>query len=444
MPDREKILILGIGNPLLTDDGAGLQVAATLREILNRPDITVLETATAGLALLDFLAGYDEAIIIDAIQTVGGTPGHIYKLTPEAFDTAEHITSPHGIDFRTALELGSRLGLDLPRKITIYAIEAADVSSFGEEFTPPVRKAVSACVNMILQELQEDRVDNLGSSLDAHKIGQLIELALQEDLGYGDITTDSLIPESERGNASIIAKAEGIIAGTEVARQVFLRVDPELNVEIIIEDGTKVKPGDVIARVQGRISSILKAERLALNFLQHLSGIATETARYVKAVNGLPVSITDTRKTIPGLRLLEKYAVRVGGGKNHRMHLGDSVLIKDNHLMVLRRSGKSIKEIIAQARHKVPPGTKVEIEVKTPEEACEAAEAGADIIMLDNMSLESMRRSVQLIKGRTLVEASGGITLERVRAVAETGVDMISVGALTHSARALDISLELD
>ncbi len=156
MPDRRKILILGMGNPLLTDDGAGLCVAAKLKERLNRPDVAVLETAAAGLALLDFLSGYDQAIIIDVIQTVGGKPGDIYKLTPEAFDTAEHVTSPHGIDFRTALELGNRLGLNLPQKITIYAIEAADVSTFGEEFTAPVRKAVSACVNMILQELQKD------------------------------------------------------------------------------------------------------------------------------------------------------------------------------------------------------------------------------------------------------------------------------------------------
>ncbi len=287
-------------------------------------------------------------------------------------------------------------------------------------------------------------MNSLEGNLDVRQIGQLIELALQEDLGHGDITTESLIPDSEHGTASILAKAEGIIAGTEIAGQVFLRVDPELNVEIFIRDGCKVKPGDIIARVKGRTSSILKAERLALNFLQHLSGIATETARYVQAVSGLPVSVTDTRKTTPGLRLLEKYAVRAGGGKNHRMHLADGVLIKDNHLAVLRRQGKSIKEIIAQARQKVPPGTKIEIEVKTPEEAREASEAGVDIIMLDNMSIEDIRQSVRLIKGRALIEASGGITLNKVRAVAETGVDMISVGALTHSAKALDISLELD
>jgi len=153
---RQKILILGIGNPLLSDDGAGICVAARLKEELDRPDVTVLETATAGLSLLDFLTGYDKAIIIDAIQTVGGTPGQIYKLTPEAFDTAEHITSPHGIDFRTALELGHKLGLNLPSEIIVYAIEAADVTTFSEKCTTPVRKAISACVNMILQELENN------------------------------------------------------------------------------------------------------------------------------------------------------------------------------------------------------------------------------------------------------------------------------------------------
>ena len=280
--------------------------------------------------------------------------------------------------------------------------------------------------------------------MDIYQIEQLIELAVREDLGHGDITTDSLIPDSELASASIIAKAHGIVAGIEVAKQVFLKVDPDTKVEILVKDGDSVKTGDVIARVQGRASSILKAERLALNFLQRLSGIATETARYVQAVNGLPVSITDTRKTTPGLRLLEKYAVRMGGGKNHRMHLGDGVLIKDNHLAILRRQGRSIKDIIAQVRQKIPPGTRIEIEVRTPQEAHEAADAGADIIMLDNMSLDEMRRSVKLIAGRALVEASGGMTLDKVRAVAETGVDLISVGALTHSAKALDISLELD
>ena len=279
---------------------------------------------------------------------------------------------------------------------------------------------------------------------DTPQVKQLIAQALVEDLGGGDVTTEALIPETQQGKASIIAKARGIIAGVEIAKQVFLKVDPKLKMDILMKDGTEVKPGDVISRIEGKTLSILKAERTALNFLQHISGIASETARYVEAVKGLPVNITDTRKTTPGLRTLEKYAVRIGGGKNHRMHLGDGILIKDNHLAALRDHGLSIKEVIARARQKAPPEMKIEIEVKTTKEAIEAAKAGADIIMLDNMNIEDMRQTVQLIKGRALIEASGGITLENARAVAETGVDRISIGALTHSPKALDISLELD
>jgi nicotinate-nucleotide pyrophosphorylase (carboxylating) len=276
------------------------------------------------------------------------------------------------------------------------------------------------------------------------QVKQFIAQAIAEDLGQGDMTTEALIPKTQQGRASIVAKAMGITAGVEVAKQVFLKVDPELRLAILIEDGAEVKPGDIIAKIEGRVASILKAERTVLNFLQHLSGIASETARYVQAVKGLPVQITDTRKTTPGLRTLEKYAVRVGGGKNHRMHLGDGILIKDNHLAALSRQGLSIKEIVTRARQKASPKLKIEVEVKTPQEAVEAVEAEADIIMLDNMGLEDMRQTVQLIKGRALIEASGGITIDRVRAVAQTGVDLISIGALTHSAKALDISLELD
>jgi nicotinate-nucleotide pyrophosphorylase (carboxylating) len=276
------------------------------------------------------------------------------------------------------------------------------------------------------------------------QVKRLIRQAIAEDLGQGDMTTEALIPETSQSKALVTAKARGIIAGTEVSKQVFLKVDPKLEVDILIKDGAEVKLGDVIARIEGRTASILKAERVALNFLQRLSGIASETARYVQAVKGLPVLITDTRKTSPGLRTLEKYAVRVGGGKNHRMHLADGILIKDNHIAVLRRRGLSIKEIVAKARHKASPELKIEVEVKTPEEAIQAAEAGADTIMLDNMNLKDMRQAVQLVKGRALIEASGGITLESVRDVAETGVDLISIGALTHSPKALDISLELN
>ena len=272
----------------------------------------------------------------------------------------------------------------------------------------------------------------------------LIEQALAEDLGKGDVTTDALIPEDERGSATIRAKSDGLLAGIEVARQVFLKVDPELKVTVLIQDGTALKTGDAIARVEGRIASILKAERTALNFLQHLSGIATETARYVEAVKGLPARVVDTRKTIPGLRMLEKYAVLMGGGRNHRIRLDDGILIKDNHLKTLRRRGLGMKEIIAQARARNTAGLKIEVEVKSVEEALEAADAGADIIMLDNMSIDDMRKAVKLLKSRCLFEASGGVNLDTVRAIAETGIDIISVGALTHSSRALDINMKLD
>jgi len=299
------------------------------------------------------------------------------------------------------------------------------------------------------------------------QIGKIIERALAEDLGWGDVTTQALIPGDQRGSGSIVVKGKGVLAGVDIAAKVFHSVDPESKVDISLGDGSKVKPGDVVAKVEGRFASVLKAERVALNFLQRLSGIASDTNRYVEAVKGLPVRIMDTRKTTPGLRLLEKYAVRVGGGENHRMSLGDGILIKDNHLAALHFCGLSTGEIVAKARQNARLSlrgaeaprrsrgrqrrsnlqvrqTQIEVEVKTVPEAVEAAEAGADIIMLDNMSLEDMRKAVESIQGRTLIEASGGITLDKVRAVAETGVDFISVGALTHSARALDISLELE
>ena len=212
---------------------------------------------------------------------------------------------------------------------------------------------------------------------------------------------------------------------------------------IMVEDGSEVRRGDVVVVVEGRTASILVAERVALNFLQRLSGIASLTRLYVEAIEGLNCRIVDTRKTTPGLRTLEKYAVSVGGGHNHRFHLGDGVLIKDNHLAILRSRGMGLKEIVAMAREKAPFTLKVEVEVGSVEEAEEAMKAGADIVMLDNMSVESMRRAVDLLKGRALLEASGGINLDNVRRVAEVGVDFISVGALTHSAAALDVSLEL-
>ena len=281
-------------------------------------------------------------------------------------------------------------------------------------------------------QLSEEQVDNI------------IDLALAEDVSHGDVTTEALIPPELQGRASILLKAKGILAGGEVAKRVFLRVDPSLRVEVLIKDGVKVQPGDTVAIISGSAASILKAERVALNFLQRLSGIASQTAKYIAKTRGLVVNITDTRKTTPGLRLLEKYAVRMGGGQNHRFHLGDGILVKDNHLAALRALGMSLKDIVAKAKQDAPGGLKVEVEVNTTQEALDAVEGGADIIMLDNMSPDEMRRIVSLIPGQVKIEASGGITLANVRMVAEAGVNVISIGALTHSSEALDMSLELE
>ena len=280
--------------------------------------------------------------------------------------------------------------------------------------------------------------------LSKEQFDNIIDLTLAEDLGRSDVTSDVLIPPGLHGKASISIKARGVLAGSEIARGVFLRVDPSLKVEVLIQDGTKVKPGDIIATVSGRVISILKAERTALNFLQKLSGVASQTAQYVAKSRGSTATIVDTRKTTPGLRLLEKYAVRMGGGQNHRFHMGDGILIKDTHLAALRTLGMSLKDIIVKAKQNAPEGLTVEVEVSTAQEALEAAEAGADIIMFDNMNPDEMQSAVSLLPGQTKTEASGGITLANIRAAAMTGVDIISIGALTHSSKALDISLKLD
>ena len=280
--------------------------------------------------------------------------------------------------------------------------------------------------------------------LSEEQLDEIIDRALAEDIGTGDITSELLLPHDLHGQAFLLTKARGVLAGGEIAKRIFLRVDRSLQVELHIADGARVKPGDKVATVSGRVAGILKAERVALNFLQRMSGIASETARYVSKTRGLAAKITDTRKTTPGLRLLEKYAVRMGGGHNHRNHLGDGILIKDNHLVALRALGRSLKDIVAEAKQKSLRGVPVEVEASTIEEAMTAAEAGADIVMLDNMDVNEMRRAVRLLPPHVKTEASGGVTLKNVRAVAETGVDIISIGALTHSPKALDISLELE
>jgi len=244
------------------------------------------------------------------------------------------------------------------------------------------------------------------------------------------------------GKAIIVANEAGILVGAEIARMVFLKTDASLEIEIQTEEGKEVKADDVVATVKGRVISILKAERTALNFMGRLSGVATEASKYIAEMKGSATVISDTRKTTPGLRMLEKYAMYAAGGQTHRPDLGSGILIKDNHLVALAAKGKTIKDAVDMAREKVKGGMKVEIEVETIAQAQEAADAKADVIMLDNMSIEDMKKAVDLIPEGIKVEASGGVTLENVREVAMTGVDIISVGAITHSARSLDFSLE--
>ncbi len=276
------------------------------------------------------------------------------------------------------------------------------------------------------------------------EVHQLIDAALTEDQVFSDPTTMSLVPPEIMGVAMIRAKAHGILAGAQVALAVFQRVDSSLDTEPLMSDGAQLFPGTDIARVIGSAGSILRAERISLNFLQRMSGIASDTHLYVQAIQGLNARIVDTRKTAPGHRYLDKYAVRMGGGHNHRLNLSDGILVKDNHIQALRSRELGLAEVIQLALSRASHTIKVEVEVETLEQVGEAVAAGAHIIMLDNMSLDTMRQAMEIVGGRAVVEASGGIDLETVRAVAETGVDLISVGALTHSVNALDISLDLE
>ena len=276
------------------------------------------------------------------------------------------------------------------------------------------------------------------------EVQHLIDLALAEDQVFSDPTTAALIPPELKGTGIIRSKAPGVVAGLDVSLAVFRRVDPQLRTEALLTDGASVAPGDSVARVEGGAASILRGERPALNFLQRMSGIATDAARYVKVVEGCKARIVDTRKTVPGLRFLDKYAVRAGGGGNHRLNLADGILIKDNHIEALRSKEISLGETVKLALERAPHTIKVEVEVANLEELQEALDAGAHIIMLDDMSFEDMSHAVEVVAGRAVLEASGGVNLETVRAVAETGVDLISVGSLTHSMKALDLSLDLE
>ncbi|MDD2443944.1 MAG: carboxylating nicotinate-nucleotide diphosphorylase [Desulfotomaculaceae bacterium] len=271
------------------------------------------------------------------------------------------------------------------------------------------------------------------------ELQKLIDRCLCEDLGAGDLTTNSTVPAGAVSTGYILAKEAGVVAGLPLAEMIFRRLDPSVEFRAIARDGDRVERGRVLAEIDGKARAVLTGERLALNFLQHLSGIATRTARLVEMVSGEKARIVDTRKTTPGLRMIEKYAVRVGGGHNHRFGLYDAVLIKDNHI----KMAGGIKKAVLAARLGSPHTARIEVEVEELAGVREALEAGADIIMLDNMDPQTMREAVDLVAGRALVEASGGIGEESIRGVAAAGVDLISVGALTHSVRSLDISLDL-
>ena len=272
-----------------------------------------------------------------------------------------------------------------------------------------------------------------------HSVNELIELALKEDIGCGDITTDAIVPPALEGIGDVVAKENFILAGLDVARQVFDQLDHHLIFSSDYKDGDLVKNDLIVFSVRGKLASILKGERTALNFIQRLSGIATLTCSYVECLKGVNVRIVDTRKTTPGWRTLEKYAVKIGGGSNHRMGLYDGVLIKDNHIAACG----GIKKAVNTARKRIHHLVKIEVEVTNMTELDEALSAGADVIMLDNMTPDQIRKAVKKINSKALVEVSGGVNLENLALLAESGVDLISVGALTHSAKSVDMSMKI-
>ena len=277
-----------------------------------------------------------------------------------------------------------------------------------------------------------------------HQVRAIIRRALDEDIGGGDVTTDNSVPADQRSVAMLLAKQDGVLCGVHVFSETLAMVDSGVTVRMERPDGADVGKGDVVARIEGPTRALLTGERTALNFIQRLSGIATLTAAFAARLRGLPTRLVDTRKTTPGLRLLEKYAVRVGGGHNHRFNLADAVLLKDNHLAALRSRGLDLADAIRTIKERVPHTMKVEVEVTAIEQIDAALAGGADIILLDNMRNDDMCEAVRRIGGRALTECSGNVTLETIRERAETGVDLISAGALTHSAKALDLSLEVD
>ena len=270
-------------------------------------------------------------------------------------------------------------------------------------------------------------------------LDDLIKNALKEDINYIDTTADLVIPEDQRGQAYFVAKASGVLCGIDAAMRVFRLLDDSFECTVHFRDGDKLSKGDVICEFSGNMRCLLKGERTALNLIQHMSGIATETARCVEIVKGTNAAITDTRKTLPGLRAIQKYAVTVGGGKNHRYNLSDGAMLKDNHIDACG----SIADAVSSLRSKLGHMVKIEVETRDLDEVKQALASGADIIMLDNMDCPTMKKAVELVGGKALLEASGGITHDTLREVAETGVDIISIGALTHSVQAFDISMKI-
>ncbi|MCK8608992.1 carboxylating nicotinate-nucleotide diphosphorylase [Agromyces sp. C10] len=275
------------------------------------------------------------------------------------------------------------------------------------------------------------------------EIERIVTMALDEDAPWGDLTGETLIPEQATATAEMVAREPGVFSGARVVEATFRLVDARIAVEVLAADSDRFAAGDVLARVQGPARGILRAERVALNLVQRMAGVATLTARYVEAVAGTRARIVDTRKTTPGLRSLERQAVRDGGGRNHRRSLSDAVMAKDNHLAVLTAGGADLAAALREARERMPHTAHLEVEVDRVDQIEAVLAGGADTIMLDNFSLDDLRTGVELIAGRAIVEASGGVNLDTVAAIAATGVDVISVGALTHSARALDLGLDV-
>ena len=283
----------------------------------------------------------------------------------------------------------------------------------------------------------------MSTILSSDEIDRFIEHLIAEDAAERDITTESVVDEDIECNAVIESKEQGIVCGIDFAEMVFINIDPSINITKIVQDGTTISKGDILLELQGKASVILAGERIALNLIQHLSGISTLTAQFVNSVKSTKAVITDTRKTVPGIRRFQKYAVTMGGGKNHRMNLADGILIKDNHIKFNEINGLSISDVVKKSRENSEASADIEVEVDNLDQFRTVLMQEPDIILLDNMDIETMKMAVKINNNKALLEASGGVTLSTVKAIAETGVDLISVGALTHSSSALDMSLNI-